>query len=1012
MAHLLRYYKELEQPNGDVVRLEIHEKNGTAPAVPIGKVVQALQLDIQGSADAIDAPIVKTSVKITLVDAPDLNDGKCGNWTEFYTPDSTKWKVVLLIKPLGGTFHTIWGGYITPDSYSEKLCYRGSVTITARDNIGHLQDFPFDMAGNKDGMITLEELLLAAWRKIESPMTLDIWRDDSAKYLLANGIEAPYTYMNVSAFQDMSYYEAIEKALFAYGLVMRYTEKNTVCLMSLRDLPYQGKYSNDVRYAQPIFAADAERELAPAAKRIEEKIKYDIVSSVSMPQVTKEDFTGAVGTYRCKIDGIPASNGGVFGRLEHDAPIHPIISNAIWGDVAQTTLFFNPNMYEIGYFLPYKTSAADVRRYTYIAANNVDSRSVVFRKRISAGSFVIRIKFGNPIVLDREYKLEMERIYNLSKIEYIITAGFDGVTKYYSRDGRWEEYPQNLVREYDNTLKSYDFQHVVNLGEHIDTEVWLTINRIEYVQQGGSSLQKYGLYACIHNISIDIPDAVSLLEANNVNTNYNDINNIIISREPKLGPAYNPVAIPQFITNGIYIRNIGAQTRAYLPASQWAWSSNTTPQQLAVYNHLQLLCYHAKPNNIISGDIVNADFLNTACVYQWNGANHILVSGTYNYLNGIIESAVLREFTWYSDMWDDISGSEMPQTEEASQTTAESNSGASATTHTNTTDVYVGNGSGGGGVTMLGDLTNVQLTDLKGGQSLVYDEVANMWINAMIAGGGPAVLEESINTGIAVGFIPKGTTLAQNLTLTQILQMMFSQAITMGAPKVTIISVPQNIIEVGSTVNLNLSASYTDGVFRNTYIGTVVAGCKPGKPIYYLDGVAIGNNHTFVANAAKVYHLRVEQPYEQSTAEIKNVSGEIVPEVIRAGIATSEANIVIGYKWFWGNMTDEQYNNISSESIRQLDNQGFIDPTLNSVTLLNVAHEITAGQDIIIAVPNDYVLSQVKDPDTNSSFAVSFAVKAIEINCAGDAVKTYNLYRFDNKSAYPLYINLITIERS
>ena len=292
MAHALRYYKEIQQDNGQIIRLEIHKKDSALPAVEIGRVLQALHLDIQGGADTIDAPIVKTSLTMTFVDAPDLEEGKkCGSWEEFYTPDSTMWKVVL--KADG---KTIWGGYVTPDSYQEDLRYRGSVTIIARDNIGHMQDFLFDMEGNAEGMVTLQELVDEAWAKIESPMILD-WRheEDDAMYLLCDGVEAPQTYMNVSAFEDMNYFDAVEKALYSYGLVMRYTGSNRVRIMSLRDVPYQGK-SSAPRAVDPIFLAHAQRELAPAVRRIEESVKYEDVEAVQ-PQVKPSDFSGVSDHY-------------------------------------------------------------------------------------------------------------------------------------------------------------------------------------------------------------------------------------------------------------------------------------------------------------------------------------------------------------------------------------------------------------------------------------------------------------------------------------------------------------------------------------------------------------------------------------------------------------------------------------------------------------------------------------------------------------------------------------------
>ena len=85
MAHALRYYKEITHADGKVIRIEFHEKDGTAPAMELGNVIQSLNLEIQGG-DDVDAPIVKTQINFTLIDAPDHQDHKtkkCGAWEEF-----------------------------------------------------------------------------------------------------------------------------------------------------------------------------------------------------------------------------------------------------------------------------------------------------------------------------------------------------------------------------------------------------------------------------------------------------------------------------------------------------------------------------------------------------------------------------------------------------------------------------------------------------------------------------------------------------------------------------------------------------------------------------------------------------------------------------------------------------------------------------------------------------------------------------------------------------------------
>ena len=140
MAYQLKYYKDLVS-QGHKWRLAIYqETDDVLTAVEIGPVLQGLRLVVQGDQADIDTPIVKTSLEMVFVDADDLDDErKCGYWEEFYTSSATEYKVILYKDGVAE-----WSGYVTPDSFSESLQYRGSVTIIARDNLGALQDFEYD----------------------------------------------------------------------------------------------------------------------------------------------------------------------------------------------------------------------------------------------------------------------------------------------------------------------------------------------------------------------------------------------------------------------------------------------------------------------------------------------------------------------------------------------------------------------------------------------------------------------------------------------------------------------------------------------------------------------------------------------------------------------------------------------------------------------------------------------------------------------------------------------------
>lgn len=690
MAYGLKYYKELTQPNGKVVRLEILEKGYEGASKEIGPVCQALRLDIQGDTE-IDAPIVKTSLSMTFVDAPDHVDArtkKCGNWDEFYTSDATLWRVVLKARNAQETaFTTMWGGYITPDSYTEVLQYRGSVTLVARDNIGHLSDFPFDAEGNADGMISLIGLIREAWDKIESPMTLDDQAVANADWMLSDGVYAYDTYMNVSAFEDMNWYDALESALYAYGLVLRYTGNNNVSFYSLRNLPRMGAHEvEDISFIEPTFMSGAERELSPAVKIIEESVGYQIEERKAVALAESVSFTGATSTIpfnsKTLLDGTQVVN----------IPVWPIVNKTDegWGN-GDKTLFLNPQAYST-------TALAGTLGDSLVLATNTDgSGRVWYGKYMQGKSFTMSVSFGQLMELSNKTSLASILLIpvTVKKVVASISATANGITKYLNEGGAWQTSEVFLDIAVDEATRTLSKVVPVGSFSTAETLVKFTIKDVTLgsrengewwdVSDGG------GIYAELNALTFADNSGIALCETNNVNTKYDENNNIILSRDPQIAPALNDVLFPSFIRNGIFVK----EGNTYKPAKTWAWGGQT-PQQMAVYNHLQLLCYHAKPNNILRGTIVNADNTDMQTLWIWGGAEHMLVSGSLNFLNGYIENAVLREFARYEDMWGMLEPADFPEVEGKSRTTAENGTttaGEGART-TNTTTVNIGGGGG------------------------------------------------------------------------------------------------------------------------------------------------------------------------------------------------------------------------------------------------------------------------------------------------------------------------------
>ena len=267
-GYALRYYKSYDL-NGHKVKLDIYKKYPAVEYAPapmeIGRVLQGLSLDVQGEQDDIISPIVKTSLSMTFADAPGEEKGKkTGDWEEFYTPDSTGYKVLLYID---GALY--WSGYVTPDSFEEDLDYHGSVTIVARDNIGHLQDFQFDAEGNHEAMISVRSLIDSAWSKVECLLSLSYASGSDVVWPTCEGYNALDCIVNIEAFAEKNWFEALEAVLDSFGLVLRYVGNNKAMVMPLRALPCLDKERLSlVEVKKVLLQATGHRMLTAACKSI------------------------------------------------------------------------------------------------------------------------------------------------------------------------------------------------------------------------------------------------------------------------------------------------------------------------------------------------------------------------------------------------------------------------------------------------------------------------------------------------------------------------------------------------------------------------------------------------------------------------------------------------------------------------------------------------------------------------------------------------------------------------
>jgi hypothetical protein len=143
----------------------------------------------------------------------------------------------------------------------------------------------------------------------------------------------------------------------------------------------------------------------------------------------------------------------------------------------------------------------------------------------------------------------------------------------------------------------------------------------------------------------------AIMEQLRITTDYNSRNNIVLSRSPKYAPNPSKSIRPRMIKNGLFTASSGGKL---IGSEQWVFHDTDTPQPLSVLIHQQLLSFYSKPNNVLTGELLDAggSFPDFSSLWRWGGKVHMLTSGTLNILTGRMESAVLREFTRYDHMWE------------------------------------------------------------------------------------------------------------------------------------------------------------------------------------------------------------------------------------------------------------------------------------------------------------------------------------------------------------------------
>ena len=718
-GYAVKYYWEGTNQKGETVTLYIYKKgySGASLVWQICDLV-SLKLQLQGDSSNPDAPIIKTSLQMTLVDSYDAEakaigykyfDGsqkyvyeKHGGWEEFFTPDATAYYVQLYIAANGGATHsgsrTVWSGYITPDSWEESLAYRGTITIVARDNLGHLADFDFDMEGDSTwGLVRVGDIIEGAMQKINFPMGLS-YRTSEGDYnpgMTAVGADVSEALgvtdlrVNVSAFEGKTWWDALENVLDSIGCVIRYTDFNYAFIMPLRLMPEMGWSDGDPATINPDMEFyGGNRLLDPGYKEIVEKIDFG--------QTDKIEYQ-AVDTKRCNLgqntnqsyvlefknDNVIDPYGQSSSRSNSVSGSAPMASSASGTGQLGMIRHLYPDIYPESYGIQDYTKETEgdgFKNYLFFHVNrgtmtyssghvNIsyeDMGGPSFYMRPKSTQMKIKLDFASPAGFDDNGKLGAYP-FRLWKCKYVIGYGptFGGTTHYWTGDN-WVQTnsPYKIEKTFDpdtedvtsieesltacNDVGEYGYLWVTFYGMiYRTTTYWWTYN-------GGlifNVLVSRGLYARLKSITIE-SELTKKMVSDTIKTVNNADYNVRCSRSPMFGCVSQDVGFvhPSNYKNAFFY--IDSNDHPQLAPYLWKWSDRSAELGFPVQIALQILQYHATPLEVLegpSGLVEKTERLTFDDNYGYKNVLHLLLSATYNLLTARFDSAIFRAWVAFSN---------------------------------------------------------------------------------------------------------------------------------------------------------------------------------------------------------------------------------------------------------------------------------------------------------------------------------------------------------------------------
>ena len=647
-AYKMKYRVTFKSQAGYDVRMEVYVKSSAMMIVKEIGAFRSLSLALEGNG-AIDDPITKSTLQFSMVDdiyKAGSRTVKYGNWQEFFTPDSTAYLIVLKTDE-GQGYVTRWSGYVTPDSWEEDLGAYGDIRVKARDNIGHLADFEFDMEGGDDGIVTVNMLLKEAMKRISMPMSLKLNTAgvNEAYGVYGDELNILSAGINVAAFEGRSWYDVVSSVLSSLGLTMRYTDNNAVTVMPLANLPLLGE--TQTQRPLSVQFLDGTRTLMPAYREIVSETDYGMQDEIDLDIKSGLDFVGTESTYSYEYTSQPLPSGGTT-TGSGTAPYHPIVgADTGWSDLSA---MFNPEGYEIGPFL-LRDEGVSAKDYVFLCACQTDGKTQQYSFMSNSLGIDFKVQFAPTPVCLRYGKLYSTYGY-ISEIQYAVMIERGGVVRYWNGYD-WVNTLQVLTESYEEGTTSFE----VSLApcDDINTTAKVTVLFDKIVVRPGGTETKTGIYVRMQ--SMTVAATMQMLEDDKVHTVNNEIYNVKANRQLEIGALSRsvPFVTPQSYLNAMW--DMTAQDDispfAYYCVIANGFYSDNEQIPLPGIIHKQMLMFHHIAQAVLSGECASADsrLLGFGSQYRYKGKNYILQGGTLNLRTGRMEGITLREYASYAELW-------------------------------------------------------------------------------------------------------------------------------------------------------------------------------------------------------------------------------------------------------------------------------------------------------------------------------------------------------------------------